>query len=219
MKQNKKTANSPVRNFRLPARGVGMGAWRCLSAGLCVSLLIVCALPHLVWGHIDLDPRQSIPKKWELYTINVPTETDAPTVDIRLQVPAAFEIEVIEHNRIWRIDTERDERGFIRQVRWSGSEIPAQRFESFKFLARNPATTGIYRWSIEQHYQSGEPGRWEAQTQIVALEEMGGKRAESAWRSAQVATTVSLVAIGIAVVLIIITVIHILQYGRQPTAD
>ncbi len=192
--------------------------WRWQAIGLFVLLLLYPGTTY-VWGHSDLDPRQSIPKKWETYTLNVPTETDVPTVEIRLIVPPEFEIEVIEHSRIWQIDTKRDARGFVREMRWSGSRIPPQRFEEFKFLARNPATVGIYRWTIEQRYQAGEPGNWEAQTQIVALERMGSQRAEEAWRSAQVATTVSLIAIGIAITLIFMTIISIVQHGRRPATD
>ena len=102
----------------------------------------------------------------------------------------------------------------MRELHWSGSSIPPQTFETFKFLARNPATAGTYRWKIDQQYQAGAPATWEAQTQIVAPEATGSQRAEEAWRAAQVATTVSLVAMGIAITLIIITVIGIVQSGR-----
>jgi hypothetical protein len=123
---------------------------------------------------------------------------------------------MVEHSRVWDITTERDDRGYIRVVSWSGSSIPPQTFEAFKFLARNPAAIGTYRWKIVQHYEAGEPATWEALTQIVSVENTGGQRAEEAWRSAQVATTVSLVAMGIAITLIIVTVIGILHSGRQP---
>jgi uncharacterized protein YcnI len=168
-----------------------------------------------VWGHSDLDPRQSIPKKWETYTLSVPTEAETPTVRIVLHVPLDFEIEMVEHSRVWDITTERDARGYIRVVRWSGNSIPSQTFEAFKFLARNPAAIGTYRWQIEQHYEAGEPATWEALTQIVTLENTGNQRAEEAWRAAQVATTVSLVAMGIAVTLIVVTIIGIVQGSRQ----
>ena len=178
---------------------------------------MLLTLVTAVWGHSDLDPRQSIPRKWETYTLSVPTETQTPTVRIVLHVPLEFEIEMIEHSRVWDIATERDARGFIRVVHWGGSSIPPQTFEAFKFLARNPAAVGTYHWKIEQYPQTGEPATWEAQTQIVTLENTGGQRAEEAWRSAQVATTVSLVAMGIAVTLIVVTIIGILRHGQGPT--
>jgi uncharacterized protein YcnI len=175
---------------------------------------VLLSLVATAWGHSDIDPRQSLAKKWETYTLNVPTETDTPTEKVSLYVPAEFEIEGIEHNRAWQIATVRDAQGFIREVRWSGSSIPPQTFEEFKFLARNPAAAGTYRWKIEQHYQAGSPATWEAQTQIVPPESLGGQRAEDAWRAAQVATSVSLVALGMAITLIIVTLIGVIQQGR-----
>jgi uncharacterized protein YcnI len=175
------------------------------------------SLATTTWGHSDLDPRQSLIKKWETYTLSVPTENDSPTMRVQLHVPSEFEIETIEHSRAWQITTQRDARGYVREVTWSGSTIPPQTFEVFRFLARNPATAGMYRWRIEQLYQEGAPATWEAQTQIVEPADTGSQRAEEAWRAAQVATTVSLVAIGIALTLIILTVISIVQSGRRQT--
>ncbi len=106
---------------------------------------LLLSLATAAWGHSDIDPRQNIPKKWETYILNVPTETDVPTVKIRLFVPPEFEIEVIELSRVWQMATRRDARGYIREVSWSGASIPPQTFEAFRFLARNPATTGTYR--------------------------------------------------------------------------
>src|SRR5207253_2464650 len=121
-----------------------------------------------------LDPRQSIPNKWETYTLNVPTETDVPTVQVRLLVPREFEIEMLEHSQAWQITRARDERGYIREVTWSGSSIPPQTFAELKLLVRNPATPGTYVWKIEQSYQDGTVATWEAQTQIVPAATVGG---------------------------------------------
>jgi uncharacterized protein YcnI len=176
---------------------------------------VLLSLPIAAWGHVDIEPRQSIPKRWETYTLSVPTETKAPTVKFRLVVPSAFEIESVEHSPPWQIATVRDERGYIREVQWSDGTIPPQTFEEFKFLARNPTTPGIYRWNIEQVYQYGDPATWETQTQILPSEKTGKQRDEEAWHLAQVAITVSLVALGIAITLIIITVIGIVKNGRR----
>src|SRR5262249_30735102 len=192
-----------------------MASWQ-RGAGIpCVSWGLLISLAVTAWGHSDLDPRQSIPNKWETYRLNVPTETAVPTVQVRLQVPREFEIEMLEHSQAWQIARERDERGYIREVTWSGSSIPPQTFNEFKLLVRNPTAPGTYGWKIEQAYQDGTVATWEAQTQIVPAATAGGaQRAEEAWRAAQVATTVSLVALGIAVTLIIVTVLGIVQGHR-----
>ena len=80
--------------------------------------------------------------------------------------------------------------------------ISPQTFAEFSCSCRNPATPGTSLWKIEQYYQDGNVATWEAQTQIVPQASVGGaQRAEEAWRAAQVAT-VSLVAIGVSVTLI-----------------
>jgi len=157
-------------------------SWQREAVITCVVGGLLMSLAATTWGHSDLDPRQSIPNKWETYTLNVPTETEVSTVQVRLLVPREFEIEMLEHSQVWQITKARDERGYIREVTWSGSSIPPQTFAELKLLIRNPATPGTYVWKIEQY--------------------------------SQVATTVSLVAIGIAVTLIIVTVLGILQGHR-----
>jgi len=190
-------------------------SWQREAVITCVVGGLLMSLAATTWGHSDLDPRQSIPNKWETYTLNVPTETEVSTVQVRLLVPREFEIEMLEHSQVWQITKARDERGYIREVTWSGSSIPPQTFAELKLLIRNPATPGTYVWKIEQYSQDGTVATWEAQTQIVPPATVGGaQRAEEAWRAAQVATTVSLVAIGIAVTLIIVTVLGILQGHR-----
>ncbi len=190
-------------------------SWQRRAVITCVVWSLLMSLAVAAWGHSDLDPRQSAPNKWETYTLNVPTETEVPTVQVRLLVPREFEIEMLEHSQVWQITRARDERGYIREVTWSGSSIPPQTFTELKLLVRNPATPGTYVWKIEQYSQDGTVATWEAQTQIVPLATVGGaQRAEEAWRAAQVATTVSLVALGIAVTLIIVTVLGILQGSR-----
>src|SRR5262245_43154862 len=194
------------------------GQWGAVMPYVVWGLLL--SLVTTAWGHSDLDPRQSIPNKWETYTLNVPTETAVPTVQVRLLVPREFEIEMLEHSQVWQLTRTRDTRGYIQDVTWSGSTIPPQTFADFKLLVRNPTAPGTYVWKIEQYYQDGTMATWEAQTQIVPATSAGGtQRAEEAWRAAQVATTVSLVAIGIAVLLIIVTAIGIMQGSRGRTRE
>mgnify|MGYP003394106785 CR=1 FL=1 len=168
----------------------------------------------LAWGHADLDPRQSTPGKWETYKLSVPTETEAATTQVRLLVPREFEIEMLGHSEVWQMERVRDERGYIREVLWRGGTIPHQTFSEFKLLIKNPAGPGTYFWKIEQHYQDGTLATWDAQTQIVAAAAGGSQRAEEAWRTAQVATTISFVALGISLVLIILTALNIFRSGR-----
>ena len=134
-----------------------------LLAGLLMGGLVTAA-----WGHIDLDPRQSLSKRWETYTVRIPNETQSPTVKIHVVVPEAFEIEMVEHSQVWQIATSRDDRGFVREMTWSGGHIPPQTFGEVKFLARNPEKPGLYHWAFTQYYETGDPAPWKTQTRIIS---------------------------------------------------
>jgi uncharacterized protein YcnI len=166
------------------------------------------------FAHVDVVPRQSIAKQWETYTLRVPTETAAATIKLQVTVPAAFEIEMVGYRQDWQIDTVRDERGFVREMTWSGGRVPTQTFDEFKFMARNPAEPDLYHWEMTQVYDTGESAKWTAQTQILALNDAGSQQAAEAWRAAQVATTLSLLAMGIATTLIVVMLIGIVP--RRP---
>ena len=57
--------------------------------------LLLCIMISPAWGHIDVEPRQSIARRWETYTLRVPTETKTATVKIRAVVPRAFDTDDI----------------------------------------------------------------------------------------------------------------------------
>lgn len=185
-----------------------------LLAGLLMSYLATAA-----WGHIDLDPRQSLSKRWETYTVRIPNETQVPTVKIHVVVPEAFEIEMVEHSEIWQIETSRDDRGFVRELTWSGGRIPPQTFGEVKFLARNPEKPGLYNWQFTQYDETGDAAPWKTQTRIITAAGGGGERAEEAWRAAQAATTLSFIAIGVSLALILVTLLGIVRTGRPPAPD
>ena len=181
--------------------------------------LILCLVVSPAWGHIDLVPRQSVARRWEAYTVRIPTETKTATVKIHAVVPQAFEIEMVEHSQVWQIDTVRDARGFVREITWQHGLIPPQTFAEVKFLAHNPATPGLYRWDMTQYDQTGEAAAWSAQTQIISLDTAGSQRVEEAWRAAQTAVTVSLLAIGVSSVLILVSLLNIFRLGRRQIKD
>ena len=180
--------------------------------------LVLGGWATLAWGHVDIEPRQSIAKRWETYTVRVPTETPTATVKVHMVVPPAFEIEMVEHSEIWRVETVRDASGFVRELTWSESRVPPQTFAEMKFMARNPAEPGLYGWEFTQFYEGGDSAPWTSKVQIVAQEGAASQRAQEAWRAAQVALTVSLVAIGVALTLILVTLLGIVRSSR-PTVS
>lgn len=203
-----------------------------------VALLVIAASAQ---AHVDVVPRDSKPNIWEVYTIRVPTETSSPTTQLTLTIPWGFELEVVQHKPPWKFSVKRDAAGLIREISWSGGEVPPLTFEEFKFFAKNPKEKGGYMWTAYQRYAGGKESTWNFQTFVkeptavetakvtpvidqrgLARAEGGVKAGEGPRRGGQdeltkgikEATTLSYVAIAISLALIVVVAVSIFQTSR-----
>ena len=177
------------------------------TSWLGLLLLMSCSA---AWAHIDLEPKQTIPSRWETFLLNVPTETKSPTIEVQLAIPEGFEVEAVGHRADWDMAIRRDARGLIREIVWSGGRIPSLTFDEFKLLAKAAQAPGPYEWQARQRYADDQESTWTLRT-IVQADGNGPptQKAEEALKTAQVAMTISFLAIGVAAVLIIVTLINI----------
>jgi uncharacterized protein YcnI len=182
---------------------------------ICLIALLLLAGQSAAWAHIDLEPKETIPGRWETFILNVPTETESPTVEVQLTIPEGFEVEAVGHRTDWDMAIRRDARGFVRTIVWSGGQIPPLTFEEFKLLAKAAKAAGPYEWQARQRYADDEESIWTLRT-IVHAEggELPSQKADEALKTAQAAMTISFLAIGVATVLILVTLIIIWQGSR-----
>jgi uncharacterized protein YcnI len=186
-----------------------------LRMGYLLGLMLVMS-PPMAWTHIDIEPKETIPGRWETFVLNVPTETGSPTVEVQLDVPQGFEVEAVGHRTGWETALRRDERGFVRAIVWSGGQIPPLTFEEFKLLAKASKAPGAYDWQARQRYAADQESTWTMRT-IVREPGTGlpSQKAEEALKTAQVALTISFLAVGVATVLIVVTLITAWQGSRR----
>jgi uncharacterized protein YcnI len=187
---------------------------RVLRAIGLLGLMLTTSLA-VAWAHIDIEPKETIPSRWETFILNVPTETESPTVEVQLDIPEGFEVEAVGHRTDWDMAIRRDPRGFVREIVWSGGQIPPLTFEEFKLLAKAAKSPGPYEWQARQRYADEQESTWILRT-VVQAEGSGlpSQKAEEALKTAQVAMTISFLAVGIATVLILVTLITIWQGAR-----
>ena len=171
-------------------------------------MLVTCV--STAWAHIDIEPKATIPSRWETFILNVPTETAAPTVEVQLSIPEGFEVEAVGHRADWNMALQRDARGFVREIVWSGGQIPSLTFDEFKLLAKAAKSAGAYEWQARQRYADDQESTWTLRT-LVQAEGSGlpTQKAEEALKTAQVAMTVSFLAIGVATILIVVTLLAV----------
>jgi uncharacterized protein YcnI len=179
-----------------------------------LGLLLITSF-SATWAHIDIEPKETIPGRWETFILNVPTETESPTVEVQLDIPEGFEVEAVGHQTDWNMAIRRDTRGFVREIVWSGGQIPPLTFEEFKLLAKAAKSPGPYEWQARQRYADDQESTWTLRTIVQAAgNELPAQKAEEALKTAQVAMTVSFLAVGVATVLIVVTLLALWQGAR-----
>lgn len=162
------------------------------------------------WAHIDIEPKATIPNRWETFILNVPTETKSPTIEVQLAIPEGFEVEAVGHRTDWNMALRRDARGLVREIVWSGGQIPPLTFEEFKLLAKAAKSPGPYEWQARQRYADDQESTWALRT-LVQAEDSGlhTQKVEAALKTAQVAMTISFLGAGVATILIVVTLIAV----------
>lgn len=167
-------------------------------------------------AHIDIEPKETIPNRWETFVLNVPTEAASPTVEVQLIIPEGFEVEAVGHRADWQMALRRDERGLVREVVWSAGQIPPQTFDEFKLLVKATRAPGAYEWQARQRYANHQESVWTLRTTVRGEgSALPRQKAEEAMKTAQAAMTISFLAVGVATVLIVVTLIAVWQSPRR----
>jgi hypothetical protein len=190
------------------------GRYQHMRATNFLGLLLVLSY-SAGWAHIDIEPKETIPSRWETFILNVPTETESPTVEVQLVIPEGFEVEAVGHRTGWELAIRRDARGLMREIVWSGGQIPPLTFEEFKLLAKAAKSPGPYEWQARQRYADHQESTWTLRTIVQANSNgLPAQKAEEALKTARVAMTIGFLAIGVATVLIVVTLMTIWQGSR-----
>ncbi|MBZ9750196.1 DUF1775 domain-containing protein [Deinococcus sp. HMF7604] len=96
----------------------------------------------------------------ETYRLNVPTEKDISTTEIRLVVPAGVSISRFQVTPGFTRTVRKNADGLVTEVVWKGRVAPME-YARFFFQARNPAAPGELAWKVYQTYSDGSVVAWD----------------------------------------------------------
>lgn len=96
----------------------------------------------------------------ETYRLNVPTEKEIPTTQVRLVVPAGVTLTRFQVLPGFTRSVVKNADGLITEVTWRGRIAP-QEYARFFFQARNPAQPGEVAWKVYQTYADGSVVAWD----------------------------------------------------------
>jgi len=129
------------------------------------SILVVLAVAA-VSAHVTIGPNESKLGANERYTIRVPTEGQAATVGVDLEVPEGVAVSFVLATGGWKSEVKREGRR-ITGVSWT-VEIPPAHVGELVFNARNPKEGTAIAWKVTQRFADGTSIDYKPTTKLVS---------------------------------------------------
>ncbi len=119
-----------------------------------LSLLLTLIMAGAAWAHVEVSPSQVPAGGDETFTVEVPTEKEVPTTEVRLEVPEGFQVGGAQAPSGWQSEVQGN------ALVWSGGEIPVAESEEFTFEATVPDEAGSFALDAIQTYGDGSVVEW-----------------------------------------------------------
>ncbi|MDR6216806.1 DUF1775 domain-containing protein [Deinococcus soli (ex Cha et al. 2016)] len=126
---------------------------------LAAALLLSVAGAHAT-VRTETGLSESTAGRSETYRLNVPTEKEMATTQIRLVVPAGVVISRFQVTPGFTRTVKKDAAGLVTEVVWKGRVAPME-YARFFFQAKNPAAAGEVVWKVYQTYSDGSVVAWD----------------------------------------------------------
>lgn len=170
------------------------------------AVLLVLAVPALLFGHAVVYPKASNAGAYEKYVLRVPNEKEVATTRVEIRFPAELRVTSFADVAGWQLEVLTDSTKRIIGAVWTGT-LPAKRFVEFPFVGANPKTAGTLTWPVFQTYEGNERVEWTgapgskspASVTTIAVPDSSAKGGKSSGSMVPwVAVALSLLALGLS---------------------
>lgn len=139
-----------------------------------VFLLILCSLVFVTpaFAHVIVEPKTVGVGEDQTFTINVPTEGDAPTISVRVLIPNGLQEVTPNVKPGWNVAIKKEGEGEsakVTEIEWSGGSIPTGERDVFVFSAQAPLKPVQLVWKAYQTLSSGLIIAWDKDPNGLAL--------------------------------------------------
>jgi uncharacterized protein YcnI len=121
-------------------------------------------MPAVAMAHVAVQPGEVGVGKSQVFSINVPTEKESPTVGLRIVLPSGLQEVMPTVKAGWQATTKTTGEGDkmeVTEISWTGGSIPAEQRDEFSFSAQVPAEATTLQWKAYQTYQDGSVVSWD----------------------------------------------------------
>jgi uncharacterized protein YcnI len=115
-------------------------------------------------AHVVVKPDQVETAAFQSFTTGVPNEKGVPVTKVRLVMPDGVAHVTPNVKPGWTIDTVKEGEGEdakVKEITWSGGQIPAGQRDDFVFSAQAPDKAGTLQWKAYQTYADGSEVAWD----------------------------------------------------------
>lgn len=198
-----------------------------------IAIPTVAAVLALAWGgvasaHVVVKPTQVEPAAFQAFSVGVPNERESPTVKVRLAIPDGVKYVTPTVKPGWTIETVKEgagEEAVVKEIIWSGGEVPVGQRDDFGFSLQAPAKATTLQWKAYQTYADGTEVAWDQQpteehgeeggnsgpySETKVAEEPQANAAASGSGDGQDATATN-IAIGLAVVALVVSTVALVR--------
>lgn len=128
-----------------------------------------------VYAHISLSPKEAVPG-YTTFTVNVPTEKEIPTVEVRVIVPEGAEVHGVAPVAGWMHSEKKAteevgmgddhkagelEHGKVTEIIWNGGKIAEGEFVQFPISVSYAGDPNVLVWKAYQKYSDGSVVAWD----------------------------------------------------------
>lgn len=140
-----------------------------------IVVAVLFAFAGQVSAHVTLSPKEAV-VGYTTFTVNVPTEKEIPTVEVRVVVPEGVEVHGVAPVSGWshtekKADMEANtgtdhkgegsEHGKVTEILWTGGKIAEGEFVQFPISVSYAGDPKSLVWKAYQKYSDGSVVAWD----------------------------------------------------------
>jgi uncharacterized protein YcnI len=195
-----------------------------ITAVLGVATAIVALAVGSASAHVVVRPAEVETAAFQSFTTGVPNEKEVPTVKVRLVIPEGLAHVTPNVKPGWTVEAVKEGTGEgakVKEIVWSGGQIPAGQRDDFVFSAQAPDKATNLQWKAYQTYSTGEEVAWDQApaedghddesakpySETAVVDEVSDDGQSSANESSSADKTRTSIAIALSVVAIIMSAV------------
>ncbi|WP_027091652.1 YcnI family protein [Cohnella thermotolerans] len=132
------------------------------SVAVLLALFLALGFAGVASAHVTVQPGSVPAGSYQVFTLRVPSEKEAATTQVKVEVPDGVDVTRFEPKAGWTYETEKNADGKITSFTWkaTGEGLGATEFGQFNFQGKVADDAKELVWKAHQTYSDGSVVDW-----------------------------------------------------------